>query len=170
MQNQLTHLVEIKPGRFRLRLLKFVLGSINYLARTYFNKGELGGIPSIHFARWVITDHDKRLLFFSNFDGSWENYLGDFVDKAAVGLTAVWSNTKNFPRAKNLVQEGAQDEQQFKEWARHLQISTQVWYSAYKKLSVQNINNNALIRSGLFREMDEVKSQAWLDRIFHYKS
>ena len=169
VQNQLTHLVEIKPGYFRLNLLKFVLSFINILAKTYFNRGELGSIPSIHFARWAIIDKDKRLIFFSNYDGSWESYLSDFVDKAAVGLTSVWSNTKNFPKSRNLLQEGARDEQQFKEWARHLQITTQVWYSAYKTLSVQNINNNALIRSGLFRKMDEIQAQAWLDRIFYYK-
>jgi hypothetical protein len=170
VQNQLSHLVEIKPGRFRRGLLKFVLKSINFLARTFFNKGELGSIPSIHFARWVMTDQDRRLLFFSNFDGSWENYLGDFVDKAAVGLTAVWSNTRNFPRSHNLIQAGARDEHQFKEWARHLQVSTQVWYSPYKKLSVQNINNNAHIRAGLFRQMDDAQAQAWLDRIFRHTS
>ncbi|GEO09751.1 hypothetical protein [Segetibacter aerophilus] len=169
VQNQLTHLVEIKPGVFRLLLLKFVLATINFAAKTVFNKGELGTIPSIHFARWMIIDNNRRLLFFSNFDGSWENYLGDFVDKAAIGLTAVWSNTKGFPKTRNLINEGASDEQTFKEWARRLQISTQVWYSAYKTLSVENINNNSLIRSGLFREMDESSSQAWLDRIFYYK-
>lgn len=104
--------------------------------------------------------------FFSNFDGSWESYLGDFVDKAATGLTAVWSNTKDFPRSRNLVQKGARDEQRFKEWARELQIPTQVWYSAYKSLSVQNINNNALIYAGLHKKMTEEEAQIWLDRIY----
>jgi len=168
VQNQLTHLVEIKAGSFRLRLLNLVLGAINFLAKTVYNKGKLGGIPSIHFARWLMIDNNKRLLFFSNFDGSWESYLGDFVDKAAVGLTGVWSNTKYFPRTHNLVQKGATDEQQFKEWARYFQISTQVWYSAYKTLSVENINNNALIRAGLFQEMNEHDAQLWLDQIFYY--
>jgi hypothetical protein len=90
VQNQLTHLVDIKPGAFRLMTLKGVLRSINLLAKAVFNKGKLGEIPTIHFARWIIIDEGRRLLFFSNFDGSWENYLGDFVDKAAVGLTGVW--------------------------------------------------------------------------------
>jgi hypothetical protein len=169
VQNQLTHLVELKPGAFRLKTLKLVFGAINFLAKSIFNRGALGGIPSIHFARWVIIDNDKRLLFFSNFDGSWENYLGDFVDKASKGLTGVWSNTINFPRAKNLLFEGATDEQRFKEWARNLQVPTQVWYTAYKKLSVQNINNNAAIRAGLFRKMDEAGSQKWLNRIHQYQ-
>lgn len=169
VQNQLSHIVLVKPGYFRLRLLQVVLGAINLLSETVFNKGKLGSIPSIHFARWVMTDQKRRLLFFSNFDGSWENYLGDFVDKAAVGLTAVWSNTENFPKTKNLVQEGAKDEYVFKEWARAHQVQTQVWYSAYKTLSVQNINNNAFIRAGLLREMNEEQAQQWLDRIYYFK-
>ncbi|WP_028978706.1 hypothetical protein [Sporocytophaga myxococcoides] len=164
VQNQLTHLVDIKPGWFRLITLKFVLSTINLLAIYKFNKGELGSIPSIHFARWVIIDNGRRLLFFSNFDGSWENYLGDFVDKAAVGLTGVWSNTMDFPKTKFLMFEGATDEQKFKTWTRAHQIPTQVWYSAYKLLSVQNINNNSAIREGLTEKMSDKQIKEWLKR------
>ncbi|MCR6637611.1 MAG: hypothetical protein NVV82_01050 [Sporocytophaga sp.] len=164
VQNQLTHLVDIKPGWFRLITLKFVLFIINLLAIYKFNKGELGSIPSIHFARWVIIDNGRRLLFFSNFDGSWENYLGDFVDIAAVGLTGVWSNTVDFPKTKFLIFEGATDEQKFKTWTRAHQIPTQVWYSAYKLLSVQNINNNSAIREGLTGAMSDKEIKDWLKR------
>ncbi|GAL84832.1 hypothetical protein MYP_2060 [Sporocytophaga myxococcoides] len=164
VQNQLTHLVDIKPGWLRLITLKFVLFIINLLAIYKYNKGELGSIPSIHFARWVIIDNGRRLLFFSNFDGSWENYLGDFVDIAAVGLTGVWSNTVDFPKTKFLIFEGATDEQKFKTWTRAHQIPTQVWYSAYKLLSVQNINNNSAIRKGLFEEMSDKEIKEWLKR------
>ncbi len=149
VQNQLTHLVEVKPGWFRLFTLKMVLGGIAWLAKYYFNKGKLGNIPTIHFARWVLIDGGKRLLFFSNFDGSWESYLGDFIDKAAVGLTGVWSNTIGFPKTLLLLFQGARDEVRFKAWARAHQIPTQVWYSAYKDLSLTNINNNTAIQEGL---------------------
>jgi hypothetical protein len=165
VQNQLTHLVDIKPGAFRLMTLKLVLRSINLLAEYVFNKGKLGGIPTIHFARWVIIDEGRRLLFFSNFDGSWENYLGDFVDKAAVGLTGVWSNTVDFPKTRWLVLDGATDEQRFKAWARNHQITTQVWYSAYKTLTVDNINNNSEICRLLFTPMNEQQAIAWLQKL-----
>ena len=68
--------------------------------------GSLGGITSIHFGRWVLIDEGKparRLVFMSDYDGSWESYLGEFVDRAAEGLSAVWSNTEDFPPTTLLV-------------------------------------------------------------------
>ncbi|GHN01056.1 hypothetical protein WSM22_25450 [Cytophagales bacterium WSM2-2] len=165
VQNQLTHLVNIKPGAFRLFILRAVLWAINLLAKTLFNKGKLGNIPTIHFARWVAIDNNSRLLFFSNFDGSWESYLGDFIDKAAVGLTGVWSNTELFPKTKNLVFDGATDEERFKYWTRVHQIPTQVWYSAYKSLSVVNILNNNEIHQGLFKPMSKQETIIWLKKL-----
>lgn len=165
IQNQITHLVAIKPGWFRLLTLKFVLKLINLLASTFFNRGNLAGIPSIHFARWAIIDGGKRLLFFSNFDGSWESYLGDFIDKAAVGLTAVWTNTVGFPPTEKLIYSGARNSVDFKAWVRDKQIQTQVWYSAYKTLSVQNINCDTEIRKGMIGEMNASKSLEWLQKL-----
>jgi len=152
VQNQLTHVVALKPGLFRLLTARAVLYSITTLARFYFNQGNLGGLSTIHYARWVLIDGGKRLLFFSNYDGSWERYLGDFIDQAHVGLTAVWSNTQGFPRTRNLVQEGATDEERFKAWTRAHQIPTQLWYSAYKQVTVPNIGQNSRICAGLVKQ------------------
>jgi hypothetical protein len=164
VQNQLTHLVNIKPQWFRPWALWVVLTSINLLARYRYITGHLGGIPTIHFARWVILD-DRRLLFFSNYDGSWVNYLGDFIDKAAPGLTAVWSNTVGCPKAERLVSAGAKDEQRFKAWTRNHQIPTDVWYSAYPDLTVDNINNNSFIRIGLAYPLSPEGIVKWLSRL-----
>ncbi len=163
VQNQLTHIVEIKRGKFRLYTLKAVLWIINLAAKLYWYKGELGSIPTIHFARWVILDN-KRLLFFSNFDGSWENYLGDFIDKAAVGLTGVWSNAVEFPKTRFLVLDGATDEERFKEWAREKQIPTQVWYSAHANETVKNILNNFEIRNNIENGLNQQQTEQWLQR------
>lgn len=166
VQNQLTHLVKLKKRGFRQRSLKVVLTLINWSARILYNKGNLGGITSIHFARWVFIDNDRGLLFNSNYDGSWESYLGDFTDKAAEGLTAVWSHTEGFPTAKNLIKQGARDERNFKEWARAHQIITHVWYSAYPTLSVSDINNNSRIQAGLFRPLFTKSALArWFRRL-----
>ena len=165
VQNQLTHLVTVKPGALRLYTLKTVLRAIEFLARTYYNQGELGGIPTIHFARWALIDGGKRLLFFSNYDGSWENYLGDFIDRASVGLTGVWSNTLGFPKTLLLVFKGARHEDAFKQWTRDHQIPTQVWYSAHASESVQNILNNVAIRAQLAPSPTPEQARAWLARL-----
>lgn len=165
VQNQLTHLVELKPGPVRRFTLNLVFLLVDFLARRKYTHGDLGGIPSIHFARWIQLDGGRRLLFVSDFDGSWESYLGEFIDRAAAGLTAVWSNTLGFPLTEWLITRGARDEQSFKQWTREHQITTNVWYSAYKRLSVQNINNNSRIRAGLAGELSPAATEAWL-RLF----
>lgn len=169
LQNHLTSVIEIKPGNFRFYTLKIVLAAINLVAKLVATKGNLSGIVTIHFARWVILPGNaggrRRLLFMSNYDGSWENYLGEFIDHASVGLTAVWSSTqqakdRGFPDTQWLaLKGGSRDEQRFKNFARNSQLPELVWYSAYTDLSVKNIENNRNIHEGLFSTADLA---AWL--------
>ncbi len=163
-QNGLTHFVPLRPGKWRKATMRFVLWFLEQARQKIAYQGTLGGISSIHFARWVILD-DDRVLFFSNYDGSWEAYLGDFVDKAHLYLSAVWSNTKWFPKTYGLVLEGASKESTFKQWVRTFQVENQIWYSAYPKLTVQNVLDNARVREGAVGVMTEDEAQAWL-RLF----
>jgi hypothetical protein len=171
-QNQLTHVVDIKPGWFRLFTVWAVLGAIDALARVYFVNGALGGITSIHFARWVILRDRRRvrtkrhrLLFFSNYDGSWESYLGEFIDRASSGLTAVWSNTVDFPRSRFLIGAGARDEEAFKQWTRDHQIATQVWWSGVPASTVQNVRDDIAIRRRLQRPLPDDEAIQWLEML-----
>jgi hypothetical protein len=163
VQNHLAHMTTVKPGLFRRVTLWFVLWLVNLIARTQTH-ANLMGIPSIHYAHWSMIDNGRRLLFVSNFDGSWENYLDDFIDKASFGLTAVWSNTVHFPRTFLLFFEGARDGDRFKTWARAKQFHTNVWYSAYPSLTVETIENNSAIREDLFTSLDEPAAREWLWR------
>lgn len=166
-QNHMVSVTTIKAGWFRLTVLRLALWVINLLARLYFNDGQLGGITSIHFARWVITP-DRELLFMSNYDGSWESYLNDFIDLAAVGLTAIWSNTDNevgFPHTRWLAFRGAREASRFKAYARFSMVPTNVWYSAYPDISATNMGNNIQIRDGLFAAPDPSGTEAWLRRL-----
>jgi hypothetical protein len=42
------------------------------------------------------------------------------------------------------------------------QVQTQVWYSAYKTLTVENINNNTAISEGLKKELTDNELKEWL--------
>lgn len=189
VQNQMTHVVNIRPGPLRLFTLRAVLGIINFLAHRVFVRGKLGKIETIHFARWVLIDDNRRLLFFSNYDFSWESYLGDFIDLASDGLTGIWCNTTFFPHTRipawdfiprairllrpsqshqpaiRLFEEGARRELQFKKWTRDHQVPTQVWYSAYPLLSVTNVNGNSHIAEGLTGSLSDKDLETWLRKL-----
>lgn len=163
VQNHMASITTVKPSAFRRVTLRAVLWLVNLIARTA-DKGELSGIPSIHFAHWSLIDNGRRLFFVSNFDGSWENYLDDFIDKASPGLTAIWSNTLGFPKTRWLVKDGARDGSRFKANARDKQAYTNVWYSAYTHLTVQTIDNNSSIREDLFTSLDDAATRDWVRR------
>lgn len=163
LQNQLTHLVPIKPGPLRWALIRAVFAALQFLAKNQFNQGKLGDIPSIHFARWVLIP-DRGVLFFSNFDSSWQSYLGDFIDQASSGLTAVWSNTVGYPRTTWLLTAGSRDAQRFLAWTRNHQLPSQVWYSAYPGTSIVNVNANTEIRRGL-ADPSSIDAASWLFRL-----
>jgi len=163
-QNQFTQVLVMKPGAVRRITIHLQMLFARTLISNLFVKGKLMGIPTIHFARWVIIDNNKHVLFFSNFDGSWQQYLGDFIDKSGWGLTGIFSNTVDFPKTRFLFWGGAYDEEHFLAWSRSTQILTQVWYSAYHHLSIKNINNNSLIRSELHKNLNETQAQLFLKR------
>lgn len=172
LQNHLSSVSEVKPGILRLLTLRVVLFVADLGARFGSTQGKLSGIVTIHFARWLVLKDPKkdlhRLVFFSNYDGSWENYLGEFIDLASDGLTAIWSNTglgrdKWFPDTEWLfLRGGSRDEQRFKLIARNSQRTELLWYSAYPELSVKNVHNNKQIREQLFTETTDPDS--WLRR------
>jgi hypothetical protein len=163
LQNHLASITIVKEGRFRRSILRVVLWTTNLFARISTH-GTLSGISSIHFAHWSLLDGGRRLLFLSNYDGAWSSYLDEFVDHAARGLTAIWSNTVGFPRTRLLLFRGARDRAAFKAFARMQQAPTGLFYSAYPNLSVQQIDSNTALRDGLVERLGADARSAWLRR------
>ena len=165
LQNALTHVAPLKNVD-RLALLLFSHGYIDTMVRNHFkDTGQLGGIPTIHFAKWLLVDDDTRLLFLSNYDSSWESYLSDFVDRAAVGLNLAWTCTAEYPKTLYLALRGASDEERFKAWSRAYQRPTQVFYTAYPELGIAALNNNTWIRCGLHHPPGAAELRAWFRRL-----
>jgi hypothetical protein len=165
VQNPFTLLGFAKPGTFRRRTLQAILGLASYAVRHIYNHGRLIGIGTIHFARWVFIDEKRRMFFASNYDGSRESYMDDFIDRLAWGLNAVGSNGVGYPKTRWLVFQGAKDEEAYKRFLRTHQVPTPIWYSAYPDLSTANIENNARIRAGLYGDMRSEQAQEWLRRL-----
>ncbi|MER8825472.1 cytochrome P450 [Mesorhizobium sp. M0938] len=162
LQNNLTAISVMKSGILRRWALRLSFYLISISAKSVFRPGHLADINTIHFARWVKLPGTDKLMFFSNFGGSWESYLEDFINKAHSGLTGVWSNTIGFPRTRALFLDGATDGDRFKRWARRQQIPTLFWYSAYPKLNTGRIRINSLIRRGIAKAATESEARDWL--------
>jgi Dyp-type peroxidase family len=161
-QNHLIVLTALKPQRLRKLTLRIALFSIAQAATNVFRPGFLSDIGTIHSARWIVLPGGTHMVFFSNYDGSWQSYLEDFINEAHEGLTGVWSNTEGFPRANNLFLGGATDGSRFKRWARRHQALTPFWYSAYPKLTTARIRSNAAIRRGVASAHTDAQAAEWL--------
>ncbi len=185
-QNPFAVLGFVKPGRLRRTVLEAVLRVANYGTRHIYNRGNLGGIPSlrlkrsprppfirprlhfsggvktIHFARWVPLNDYRRVLFVSNYDGNLESYMNDFIDKVAWGLNLVFSNGVGYPKTRWLIKGGASDEQLFKAVNVRQQIPTRVWHSAYPELTTLHIDKNSQVRAGLRGQLNERQAREWL--------
>src|SRR3712207_1779707 len=134
-QNHLAGISVMQEGWLRELTLRIAFWVIREMATRRFRPGFLGDIGTIHYARWLRVPNTNKLLFFSNYGGSWESYLEDFITKASNGLTGAWSNTVGFPRTENLFFKGSTDGDRFKRWARRQQQPSRFWYSAYPHLT-----------------------------------
>jgi hypothetical protein len=148
-QNHMGSVVLLKPGILRMALVRAGHLGLGLVVRVVATDGYLGSMRTIHFAHWAFLNNGSRLMFFSNFDNSWESYLDDFIEKAHGGLTLAWSSGVGFPPTRFLVLDGASHGRQFKAWARHSMTVSRFWFSAYKDYTVNQIERQARIADGL---------------------
>jgi len=161
--NQFTAMGSLKPGMVRLLTVIGVLTLVNWGARHIFTRGRLARIRTIHFARWVFLDDRRRMAFFSNYDGTVESYMDDFINKTGFGLNAAFSNGIGYPHTDWLVLGGCGDEQKYKNFLRRHTLPTQVWYKAYPGLTAIDLERNGRIRQGLeSASLNEHEAREWV--------
>ena len=172
-QNHVLAVAPLKPEpgvRFPLLVialrrisLTLALWGVRSLSEVLLRPGFVLDMGTIHFARLFRMSNSDMLIFCSNYDGSWESYLEDFITKAHAGQTALWSNCIGFPTTRFLLFGGAEDGDRFKRWVRRQQVPTLFWYSRFPQLTTDHIRTNALIRDGLARAKTDSDAQAWMD-------
>jgi hypothetical protein len=130
-QNQLTVVTVVEPAS--IDRVRAVLAAIDSYARRLAPPGSLIGISTIHFARWLLIDRGRRLLFVSDYDGSWESYIDEFAEMILSGLDAIWETSFGRPR------DGARDLPAFKHFLRSHQVPAEVFFAAYPEETVLNV-------------------------------
>jgi len=107
----------------------------------------LVGLSFIHFARWVIVSRNgfprvserqpkeklqyDYLLFFSNFNGTWNQYIDAFSAVLSDGLNAIWRRSEKFP--------GAVPVTPFKDYITRGQFETDYYYDAYPHATTNDV-------------------------------
>ena len=166
-QNHMGSIVLVKPGILRMIIIRAGHHGLGLALRALKKsgvEGYLGSMRTVHFAHWVFANNGSRLIFFSNFDQSWESYLDDFIEKAHVGLTLAWGCGVGFPPTRFLIQDGASHGRKFKAWARHSMTISRFWYSAYPDLTVDQVERNNRIANGLRKPvLTQKEASAWIN-------
>ncbi|HEX5379743.1 MAG TPA: hypothetical protein VFW47_14295 [Phenylobacterium sp.] len=94
------------------------------------------GLKLIHFARWVIIRRDQwpdlgqgkqtlandYMLFLSNFNGTWDQYIDAFADGIPSGLDLFWYASTRYPHSIPI--------STFKDYIGANQIATGYYYNA----------------------------------------
>lgn len=161
-QNHMGSIVHIRPGVLRTLIVRFGHRGLGLLLRWKATHGYLGSMRTVHFAHWAFLNNSSRLLFFSNFDQSWGSYLDDFIEKAHAGLTLAWGCGVGFPPTRFLIYDGASHGRLFKNWALASRTVSRFWISAYPHLSVDQIERNYRIASGLRKKsLSTEDAAAW---------
>ena len=166
-------LTEIRaPYQWNAFWLTLVLRLIALLGRMFATQGRLGNAPGIKFGHWHIIDGNRRLLFCSNYDGSFGGYLDDFINHVPRGLNLVWRWTelqprlaagsgqpdvaiaRAFPPTRFGIWAGVKYEQWFKSYARDSMVPHVYRFQAYR-LTLADIERATRLRNALAAPRNE---------------
>jgi hypothetical protein len=144
----------MKP--WRTWVLRVVFAGLGILFRL-FPSGGLKELSFIHFARWVIVPHRKfprvageqprenlqydYLFFFSNFNGTWNQYIDAFSAVLGPGLNAIWRWSEKYP--------GAVPVTPFKDYIALVQFETDYYYDAYPHATTNDVKAAHRVKAAL---------------------
>jgi hypothetical protein len=118
---------------------------------------DLINLSFIHFARWVIItskefpylggsqEREKLkydyVLFFSNFNGTWNQYIDAFSSVLAIGLNLFWHWSDKYPGAVPITP--------FKNYIARVQFETDFYYSAYPNAATNDVKAAHRVQSAV---------------------
>ncbi len=150
-----------------LKLFFFILGAIKPLQK------DLKNLSFIHFARWVCVSRDRfphvadsqpleelkydYLLFFSNFNGTWNQYIDAFSAVLYRGLDLIWRWSEKYP--------GSRPVTDFKRYISLVQFDTDYYYNVYPHAATNDVKA-ALRVQNAFEELAK-KSESLTPQEFY---
>lgn len=156
-QNQMTLIAEVRPSRL-LRLWLAILAAPLVTVLSY-PPGDIANVHTLHSFAFVVLDRGKRLMFMAFFDGSLENYLGDFLDNLIWGLDTFYNNCYDYPEG------GMRQVDTFVKWIYERNRAPSVFYSAYPETTVLDILRDQKLVGPLAAHFDREGVDTWLQTL-----
>ncbi|MDP2571223.1 hypothetical protein Q8W40_03440 [Vibrio penaeicida] len=164
----------VTPIKWYWRWLnKFIFWTVNSGAMKLVG-ASLNGLTTlslIHYARWAIikpsefprlsesqpkeTIKYSYMFFFSNFNGSWAQYVDSFHSAIPSGLDLFWKNNVKYPGSVPL--------QPFHDYITSNQVWTNHYYSAYPMAASNDVKSGQHIRSSLSEFIKETPANESAD-------
>jgi len=113
------------------------------------------GLSIIHFARWIIIKRHQwpdlgqgkqslqndYMLFCSNFNGTWDQYIDAFSDGIPGGLDLLWYSSTRYPHSIPI--------SAFKDYIRENQIDTDYYYNSVPGAAQRDVKSALRVRRAL---------------------
>ncbi|HEY4379432.1 MAG TPA: hypothetical protein VGN01_03740 [Acidobacteriaceae bacterium] len=158
----LNAITPMKPWKtWILRTAFFALWNVKPLQNDLIN------LSFIEFARWVIIPRRAfpflgsgqlqeelqydYLLFFSNFNGTWNQYIDAFSAVLSRGLNLIWRWSEKFP--------GSVPVTLFKEYIARVQFDTDYYYTAYPHATANDLKSAHIVQRS-FDSLDSIAAQS----------
>lgn len=169
-KNELTIWFHVRPTVFSRVLLWMVLFGAERGSRHVWTNGQLAGAQNIHFARLPLVDGGRRMIFMSDYEGSFDAYINHFIGVGGHTRAVVPISARMVGCAKTKWLYWPVDVPFFRrrwyQFARTYQLHANVNYVAYPDLSANDILCNTEIRRGLFaKSLDADALREWARRI-----
>jgi hypothetical protein len=130
------------------------------------------GLSIIHFARWVMirstdwpdfgqpkeTLANYYMLFSSNFNGTWDQYIDAFSDGLPSGLDMFWYSSTKYPHSIPVTA--------FKNYIRANQVDTDYYYNATPGSAQRDVKAALRVRRALValaKEHDKLDPDAFAE-------
>jgi hypothetical protein len=120
-------------------------------------QNDLINLTFIEFARWVVIPRGRfpylghgqvkdemkydYLLFFSNFNGTWNQYIDAFADVLGSKLNLIWRWSEKFP--------GSNPVTGFKEYIAKVQFDTDYYFTAYPQATANDLKSAHIVQASL---------------------
>jgi hypothetical protein len=113
---------------------------------------KLETLSFIHYARWAVIDefpdgegggrlNHTYLLFESNFNGTWDQYIDAFSEVVALRMKAIWGTSYGFP--------GPLPVEPFKQYIRRNEFVANHYWSAYPGATTTEIVSAGRVEAAL---------------------